>query len=58
VQQRCARTRRPLLCALQRGERITGPLAHRIKHGLDRARQIAVLQAQHILKQLQAIRVH
>jgi len=58
VRQRCIRTCRPLLRGFQCGERITGPLAHRIEHGLDGARQIAGLLAQHILKQLQAVRVH
>ena len=47
-----------LLRGFQGGKRVTGPLAHRIEHRLDRARQIAVLLAQHILEQLQAIRVH
>ena len=42
----------------QCSKRITGPPAHHIEHGLDRAPEIAVLLAQHIFEQLQAIRVH
>ena len=50
--------RRWLAHGLHRRERVTSPLAHRIEHRLNRARQIAVLLTKEVLEQLQAIRVH